>query len=251
MSTDIDTTNNYGIDVIALQKTLKPWKGPNICLYNQQCKHMWPQGSRHVFSSAPHKHGDSERQAGGTLLSMNGKSKGRVSSLGSDPWGRFLAERVFQLAAWFAEHGATALNMQHYRKLDDEIIELTIAAAKKAGRKNFGYMRSEDLTTAGQMLILLKCLMNCKLRNQQITEGCKRSVERLDFNLDFYSEPIFQQLRKRVHKQRKELCWTIKKECKDRSIQWLEKLAEDRTRAEGDGDWQKKMNDMKCKVKEN
>jgi hypothetical protein len=161
-----------------------------------------------------------------------------------------IAERVFQLAAWFAEHGATALNMQHYRKLDDEIIELTIAAAKKAGRKNFGYMRSEDLTTAGQMLILLKCLMNCKLRNQQITEGCKQSTERLDFNLDFYSESTFQQLRKRVHKQRKEL-WTIQKECKDRRIQWLEKLAEDRTRAEGDGDWQKKMNDMKCKVKEN
>jgi uncharacterized damage-inducible protein DinB len=92
--------------------------------------------------------------------------------------------------------------------------------------------------------------MNCKLRNQQITEGCKQSTERLDFNLDFYSESTFQQLRKRVHKQRKEL-WTIQKECKDRRIQWLEKLAEDRTRAEGDGDWQKKMNDMKCKVKEN
>jgi hypothetical protein len=105
-----------------------------------------------------------------------------------------IAERVFKLAAKFAEHGATALNMQQYKKLDDEIIELTIAAAKKSGRKNFGYTRSEDLTTAGQMLILLKRLMNCKLRNQPISEGCKRSAERLKFNLDFYSESTFQQL---------------------------------------------------------
>jgi hypothetical protein len=97
VSTDIDTTNTYGIDIMALQETLKPWTGPNIRLYNQQCKHMWPQGSRNVFSSAPHEHGDSDRQAGGTLLSINGKTKGRVSSSGSDPWGRF---------CWFTLRGA-------------------------------------------------------------------------------------------------------------------------------------------------
>jgi hypothetical protein len=356
VSVDIDTTNTYKIDVMALQETLKPWSSPNIRLYNHQCKLMWPQGCRNAFSSAPHAHDDGDRQAGGTLLSINGKTKGRIIESGSDPWGRFcwftlrgsrdegilvicayrvcqtesdnpgpftayyqqyvglrsagikkpnprqqilkdimalidekrnkgfrpilmidanedwvaeshknqgnklkkfmsecqlcdpfyekfktsprtyvdgqhrldyilidsallhavkyvghldsleannsdhslvyvdfdekllfkglinrptdmhareflleqddkklrfttqartyftehrIPERVFQLAAQFTEHGATSQNIRTYKKLDTEIIELTVAAAKKSSRKNFGYTRSIDLTTAG------------------------------------------------------------------------------------------------------
>lgn len=59
-----------------------------------------------------------------------------------------IIKRVMELAATFAESGATPDNIVAFGALDKEIIELTKAAAKKAGRKNYGYMRSEDLTDA-------------------------------------------------------------------------------------------------------
>lgn len=70
-----------------------------------------------------------------------------------------IPERVMKLAADFTEHGPTVTNITTYAKLDKEIIELIICAAKKAGRKKFGYTRSPDLVRAGQLLMLYKCFL--------------------------------------------------------------------------------------------
>lgn len=158
-------------------------------------------------------------------------------------------ERVMRLAADFTEHGPTEENITTYVKLDTEIIELTKCAAKKAGRKKFGYMRSPDLVQAGQLLMLYKCFLSCKLRRQPLPESCIKSAARLGVDTSTYSKKSCKQVRREVYARRREL-WAVQKECEERRIQWIKKLAEDRTRAAGDQDWELKMNAMKRTVEE-
>ena len=89
IATDIDVTDELGIDIMGLQETKKPWNAANIRLYNQQTQLKWPQGARNIFSSAPWKYDEKDYMAGGTLLSVNGRTKGRIVETGSDKWGRF------------------------------------------------------------------------------------------------------------------------------------------------------------------
>ena len=155
-----------------------------------------------------------------------------------------IAERVMALAASFVEHGTTDENIAAYVKLDTEIIDLIVSAAKQTSRRKFGYTRSEELTTAGQLLILYKCLLSCKRRRQPLPPGCTKSAKRLDHDITFYDDVSIRTLRKMVRSKRKEL-WNIQKECEEKRINWIQGLAEDRTRAAGDLDWQAKMEKMK------
>ncbi|KAL3796822.1 hypothetical protein ACHAWO_002060 [Cyclotella atomus] len=154
-----------------------------------------------------------------------------------------------RLAADFIEHGPIDENIRSYAKLDKEIIELTKCAAKKAGRKKFGYMRSPDLVHAGQLLMLHKCLLSCKLCCQLLPESCINLATRLGIDVSSYDMQTCKQLRQEVYKKRQDL-WAVQKECKDRRAQWLQMLAKDRTRAAGDADWEKKMKSMKRTVEE-
>ncbi|KAL3784917.1 hypothetical protein ACHAWO_001204 [Cyclotella atomus] len=456
IATDIDVTDELGIDIMGLQETKKPWNAANIRLYNQQTQLKWPQGARNIFSSAPWKYDEKDYMAGGTLLSINGRTKGRIVETGSDKWGRFcfttlrgardegvvvingyrtchtktdnpgsltqyhaeyvglretgiknpeprfqffkdlttlidekrqqgfrpivmmdanedwvaeshkkqgnklqkfmqqtqlvdpyymkfnkaprtyirgtsrldyilvdpalvpaikrigymgstegnrsdhtmafvdfdekilfkglinrpteihsrefmicqddkklkfttlsrtqfiihkIAERVMALAADFVEAGATDNNIIRYAKLDTEIVELIKCAAKKAGRKKFGYMRSPDLVHAGQLLMLYKSLLSCKLRRQSLPASCIKSAERLKVDVSLFDSHTTKYYQQQVRKRRQEL-WEVQKDCENRRIFWLQQLAEDRTRAAGEQDWEKKMKNMKKTVEE-
>ena len=155
-----------------------------------------------------------------------------------------IPERVMALAADFVATGATEENIAKYTKLDTEIIDLIVSAAKQTSRRKFGYSRSEELTTAGQLLILYKCLLSCKRRRQPLPPGCLKSAERLDEDLSFYDSISIRKLRKAVHAKRVSL-WKVQKECEEKRINWIKGLAEDRTRAAGDVDWEAKMEHMK------
>ena len=91
---DLSVTDDYGIDIMALQETRHPWTGPNRRLYNMQAGILWPMGAKTTFSSAPWEHGDSQYQAGGTLLCTHGPHIGRVVDQGSDPFGRFCWQKL-------------------------------------------------------------------------------------------------------------------------------------------------------------
>ena len=451
---EIDTIEELGFDIMAFQETKIPWTASNARQFNQQMQFKWPHGASSSFSSAPWQHDDSTYQAGGTLLTLHSKTKGRVLEQGSDPLGRFcwmtlrgsrdegiliisayrvchtltdnpgpftafhqqytalreqgikkpdprqqilddltsliqekrskgfrpilmmdanedwvkkshsgeklaefmeqtqlidpfykkfevsprtyvngtnrldyilidegiehaikrqgylgnldanmsdhtlayidfdektlfrglinrpteihsreflieqddkklkfttllrthfinhkIAEKVFKMAASFTEFGATEQNIANYQCIDKQIMELVVSAMKKAGRKDFGYMRSPDLTHAGQMLMLFKCLHSCKLRKQPATPGCIKSAERLGVDTTEALSKTIKQLRKEVTQRRREL-WAVQKDCEQRRSKWLETLAEDRTRAAGDQDWERKMKAMKTKVEE-
>jgi hypothetical protein len=133
-----------------------------------------------------------------------------------------------QLAADFTEHGPTDTNIIAYTKLDTEIIELIKCAAKRAGQRKFGYMRSPDLVRAGQLLMLYKCLLSCKLCRQPLPESCINSAKRLEADILAFKTQSFKQLRREVYKRRREL-WAVQKEYEERRAQWLQQLAEDRT----------------------
>lgn len=85
---DIKTTKQLGIDAMALQETRRPWTPANRNQYDAQCRIMYPQGFRNVFSSPPWRYDESDYQAGGTLLSANRNIVGRIEKSGADEWGR-------------------------------------------------------------------------------------------------------------------------------------------------------------------
>jgi hypothetical protein len=80
-----------------------------------------------------------------------------------------------------------------------------------------------------------------------LPESCINSAKRLEADISAFETQSFKQLRRDVYKRRRDL-WAVQKECKERRAQWLQQLAEDRTRAAGDKDWEKKMNAMKKTV---
>lgn len=405
VSTDIHVTASYGFDMMALQETKKPWTARNRSLYDQQCCLAWPHGAINAFSSAPWEHDEGNYQAGGALLSLNGHSKGRFVTSGSDPLGRitwmklrgtrdegiivinayrvcqsgtsnpdaftqfqqertglrargiknpdprkqilsdiltlidesrlegyrpilcwdanedwvkrshpnegeqltnfmrdaqladpfynkfgyaprtyvrsnnrldyilvdpaltysikrigymenseanfsdhalayidfdekmlfrglvnrpteihsrqFMVEqtdkklvfttvartyflrhkiptRVFKLVALFAELGPTSANIRKFRRLDEEIISLIKAAAGKTLKKKFGYMRSPELATAGQILCLYKCIQSCLIRRQPIPESCVKSATRLETDISFCDTISVKDMRRKV-----------------------------------------------------
>jgi hypothetical protein len=99
-------------------------------------------------------------------------------------------ERVFKLARCFAEHGDTEENVKMYNKLDTEHKELVLSAASKAGHRKYGYMRSKNLVEAGQHLILLKALQDCKQRNEPLSAGCLQAAKGLKWILDSTLKPV-------------------------------------------------------------
>jgi hypothetical protein len=155
-----------------------------------------------------------------------------------------IRERVFDLARCFAEHGRTEANIKKYNKLDCEHKELALCAAAKAGHRKYGYMRSKNLVEHGQKVILLKALLDCKRRESSPSTGCIRSSKRLGIDISFYDAASYTDLRRRVCAARQEL-WNIQKNAEEERTSWIESLAQDRTRAAGDKDWESKMLRMK------
>ena len=95
-----------------------------------------------------------------------------------------IAERVFQLAANFAAHGATTVNESKYNKLYREFLELVKSSTKAEGRKKFGYPRSRKLTTAGARFLFFKYANDCRCRGAPPTKKLENLGRRLDININ-------------------------------------------------------------------
>ena len=73
-----------------------------------------------------------------------------------------------------------------YNKLDKEIVEGAVAAAKKISRTDFGYMRNPELIRCGQTVLAYKYMLDCARRRAPATPGLKKLAKELD--LDFEEE---------------------------------------------------------------
>ena len=89
---EITAMQELGLDLMGMSETNRPWNAKNKTEYNLVMKEMF-RVSRTIYSSAPAS-SDSNYQPGGTLLTINGHTTGRVSSHGTDPWGRFCWYRL-------------------------------------------------------------------------------------------------------------------------------------------------------------
>jgi hypothetical protein len=63
-------------------------------------------------------------------------------------------------------------------------------------------------------------------------------------DIGFYTEASYNDVRRRVYEARRKL-WEIHKNAEEERVNWVEELAQDRTRAAGDKDWESKMRNMK------
>ena len=85
--TEIEAMQELGIDIMGMSETNCPWTPKTRVEYDLVMKEAFGP-SRTLYSSAPTTN-DSTYQPGGTLLTVNGRTTGRVAKTGTDPWGRF------------------------------------------------------------------------------------------------------------------------------------------------------------------
>jgi hypothetical protein len=115
-----------------------------------------------------------------------------------------IPERVEELAESLRLRGPTTHIVKQYQDLDNEITEAMRAAAKKAGRKDFGYHRSDVLVNAGRKVRLWKSISLCRSK-----QGYSNAIMHLAEVLE-YTLPEFNELTYRTTRQ--EVTWAITEE---------------------------------------
>ena len=98
-----------------------------------------------------------------------------------------IKKRVDELAEALQARGPTPVNIQTYQTLDDDITRAMRAAAKLAGRKDFGYQRSDVLVTAGRKVRLMKTIASCVRNKMGYSDKARRLAELLNFDLPDYN----------------------------------------------------------------
>ena len=85
---EIDAMDELGIDIMGMSETNKPWTTANKSSYDMMMTTRFIQ-SITIYSSAPTTEINQRYQPGGTLLTVNGPTVGRIANRGTDPMGRF------------------------------------------------------------------------------------------------------------------------------------------------------------------
>jgi hypothetical protein len=162
-----------------------------------------------------------------------------------------LHQQVYDLVPDFSDTGPTDANIERFHDCSTLFLALARNAASEVGQKKFGYMQSPALTLAGRMLNAYIMLLDCKTRNSLPSPALVRICSSLDLDAaQILSSTDKQTLRRRVRVYCADL-WDTQKQCEELRYEWLEKTAQDRARAVGDPDWEKKLTHMKCTALEN
>ena len=83
-----------------------------------------------------------------------------------------------------ARGGATRHPVRKYNSLYREAAEYAKGATSRVSRKKYGYMRSDDLATKGQWLMVAKQLLHCHQRNAPKTPALNKEAEASRIDLD-------------------------------------------------------------------
>ncbi|KAL9183019.1 hypothetical protein ACHAXT_004806 [Thalassiosira profunda] len=128
------------------------------------------------------------------------------------------------------------------------MLETIRAVLKKFGRRKFGYLRSSELTTAGRRVGVHKQAQDCQQRGAPATDALRKRAELANLDVDALLALDAKSLNLSLYRARRHL-WTIQKDCADARLAWPDEVAQDRARAEGDPDWEKKLRDVKRDTK--
>eukprot|EP00956_Cyclotella_meneghiniana_P042621 scaffold248723_cov109-Cyclotella_meneghiniana.AAC.1 len=141
------------------------------------------------------------------------------------------------------DRGPTPANIQTYQTLDDDIIRGMRAAAKLAGRKDFGYQRSDVLVHAGRKVRLMKTIASCVRNKMGYTEKVKELAEQLSVDLPEFNKLTYWWTRKMVTEAvqaKKEIQWMAA----EHRAAWLERLAQEAAALKPGSDWEKVLKQM-------
>lgn len=138
-----------------------------------------------------------------------------------------IPERVTKLSKDFETNGPSADLVEKYQKIDYEITRAIKAAAKKSGRRDYGYQRSDRLVDAGRNVRLHKSIASC-IRNklQDYSEHIITLAEELGYDLQPFQSLTLKKARQNVTaaiKQKRE----IQKAASEHRILWLERMAQE------------------------
>ncbi|KAL7552549.1 hypothetical protein ACHAWF_016169 [Thalassiosira exigua] len=183
------------------------------------------------------------------LFAQSDKVKDFLETLIPELHSHKVRAKAGELITIFASDGLTGANESRYHKVASELHRIIMAAVAKVGKKKYGYMRSPDLGLQGKIVTTLKQFLDCKERRCPPTDALYSKAEQMGMDIEHIEATPVKDLRREVCRQRKEL-WEIQKQAEDKRYQWLEEVAKDRARAEGDPDWEKKLKDMGRVAKE-
>jgi hypothetical protein len=154
-----------------------------------------------------------------------------------------IPDRVKDLADSFRQRGPTNHLVQHYQDLDNEITEAMRAAAKRAGRKDYGYHRSDVLINAGREVRLWKSISSCVRSKRGYSDAVRRLAEIIEYELPEFSELTHRKARQEVTR-----AITAKREIHRTAAEhralWLERLAQEAAEQKPGSDWQKVLKQM-------
>lgn len=154
-----------------------------------------------------------------------------------------IPERVEELADSLKLRGPTPAIVQRYQDLDNKITKAMKAAAKLAGKKDFGYHRSDVLINVGRKVKLWKSISSSVRSKRGYADAILRLAEILKYTL-----PDFSGLTHRIARQEVTKAITEKREIHKMAAEhralWLERLAQEAADQKPGSDWQKVLKHM-------
>jgi hypothetical protein len=154
-----------------------------------------------------------------------------------------IKQRVHDLADALRQRGPTPALVQTYQILDNDITRAMRSAANYAGRKDFGYHRSDTLVNAGRTVRLTKTIASCVRNKMGYSTKVIDLAESLEFELPPFEELTFRLARKMVTKainEKKE----IQRMAAEHRALWLERLAQEAAASKPGSDWEKVLKQM-------
>ncbi|KAL7551610.1 hypothetical protein ACHAWF_018082 [Thalassiosira exigua] len=177
------------------------------------------------------------------LIAQSDKVKGFLETLIPELHSHKIRAKAGELITLFASDGLTRANETRYHKVAADLHRIIMATVAKVGKKKYGYMRSPELGLQGKIVTTFKQFLDSKERRCPPSDALYSKAEQMGMDIEHLATMSIKELRREVRRQRMEL-WEVQKQAESKRHQWLEEVAKDRARAEGDPDWERKLKDM-------
>ncbi|KAL3789713.1 hypothetical protein ACHAWO_001061 [Cyclotella atomus] len=117
------------------------------------------------------------------------------------------------------------------------------AAAKLAGRKDFGYQRSDILVNAGRRVRMMKTIASCVRNKMGYSDKVRRLAELLEFDLPDYDGLTYWRTRKMVT-EAVVAKRDVQRMAAEHRAQWLDRMAQEAATLKPGSDWEKILKQM-------
>ena len=191
-----------------------------------------------ILNRPPHKH---SREI---LIAQEDKVRAFLHTTRALLTEHAIERRVYELASEFVVEGSTPTTIEHFHKIYAQFLDLVKAAAKREGRKKYGYKRSPALTHAARMKCAHKMILDCKRRNAPASPALTRYCISLGLSADTIIEKHSEAELRRIVRHFDTELWECQKNAESLRVEGLQKAAQNSAQIAGEQDWERKMNAM-------